>query len=154
MRSSRAEEIFSRSSDRYCRFKNPPFKTSFATKLPALHHGVALVFTLFWCPRRDSNPQIELRRLAFYPLDYGGNLRGKKPGRDTCPVVKLRLITIAGGFRNFYYRGPLYHEGACVFIVNKFLNFRKKIRPAIAERIRKNAQFENRDTCPEVQLKI
>lgn len=24
------------------------------------------------CPRRESNPQIELRRLAFYPLDYEG----------------------------------------------------------------------------------
>ena len=26
----------------------------------------------YWYPRRDSNPRFQLRRLALYPLSYGG----------------------------------------------------------------------------------
>jgi len=30
-----------------------------------------------WCPRQESNLYHSLRRGEFYPLNYGGNVRGR-----------------------------------------------------------------------------
>ena len=40
-----------------------------------------LLFFIFECPRKDSNPQLEFRRLARYPLRYGGIILFYQTGR-------------------------------------------------------------------------
>lgn len=34
--------------------------------------GRTVLIIVTWCPRRESNPYLKLRKLAFYPLNYGG----------------------------------------------------------------------------------
>ena len=36
-----------------------------------------------WCPRKESNPHLELRRLPFYPLNYGDNKNSKFKAQNT-----------------------------------------------------------------------
>ena len=48
--------------------------------------GAELIYILYkhWCLRQDSNLDLELRRLLFYPLNYGDSIA---PVSVACPEL-------------------------------------------------------------------